>query len=949
LVGALSAASINSSNPGAVYLFELTAGSWSQIQRFNATDDSPNDSFGEAVALGVDKFIVGNSKDDDNGDNAGAAYVYDNSSGWQQQKKLLSSLGPNLDSFATAVSIDGNRAVVGAPENDDAGIDAGSVYVFDYASGAWSLTQQIYASDASSLDWFGAAVSLSGDRLIIGAPLEDSEGTNAGAVYVFELIAGNWTQTDKLFVNSLNSHDRFGTSVSLGSDRILIGAYGVDFGGINFGAAYVFDLVAGNWIYTTELKASDGANLDTFAETVSLDGDRALISSHRDDDGGNDSGSAYVFEIDNGTWSETAKLTAGVDASSNAFFGKALSLSGNTVLIGADGEAINKGAAYLFEYNSQTVSWDLSQKLTANNGLVGDYFGISLAVQDNIAVIGASGDDNNGTDSGSAYIFQKINNSWIQTENIVADDGMADHEFGNAIALSSEIALIGAPLANAHGQASGAAYVFDVDLLPVAVDDSVSTNEDTLLEIFPMTNDTDLDGGTNSIISVSNPANGNVYLNSPKITYIPLANYCNDGITTDDFTYTINGGSTANVHVQVDCVEEIPVAVDDSYTIDEDVDTSLNVLENDYDVDSDPNTISIISVTQPANGLVENFTTSLVYKPNAEYCNDGVTTDDFTYELNGGWIATVEMTVTCVDDIAIAENDLVSINEDQTILIDVLSNDVDIDAGPAFEVVQFSQPQFGVVSNESGELRYVPNQDYCNDGVNIDDFTYTITGGNSATVNVTVFCVNDQPDFNHLGDISTSMLGGFSITGWAFDFDFGSENENFFQQVAGFNLNIVSDSNMVIEAASLDISLDGDLSFTTTGNIGTAIIEISMQDNGGTSLGGEDTSETKSFTISFVDTIFASGFESNDVLPFQAYLTKLAQLSLDIEVPRLNLNNNSISFYQFEYYLQSEFFTKASIQSLQSWLTEILILMNPNGDFDLDGIENELDYEIKFN
>jgi hypothetical protein len=166
---------------------------------------------------------------------------------------------------------------------------------------------------------------------------------------------------------------------------------------------------------------------------------------------------------------------------------------------------------------------------------------------------------------------------------------------------------------------------------------------------------------------------------------------------------------------------------------------------------------------------VQNFRTSLSYTPEANYCNDGTTKDDFTYEINGGGLATVEMTINCIDYSAIAMNDSESINEDQSILLDVLANDIDPDGGIVFEVIGFTQPQFGSVSDESGELRYNPNQDYCNDGANIDEFIYTITGGNSASVSITVYCVNDQPDFSHLGNITVSTIEPYLINNWAYD------------------------------------------------------------------------------------------------------------------------------------------------------------------------------------
>jgi len=946
LIGANSAPSSNYSSAGAVYLFELDTGTWSQTDRFNASDDSPIDNFGIAVALDSNNFIVGNSTDDDNGFDAGAAYIFDKTSSWQQKQKLLSSLGPNLDKFGVSVNIDGTRAVIGASMNDDQAQNAGSAYIFDYSNGSWSLTTQLHANDASESDWFGSSVSLSGDKLIVGAPGENTEGTNAGSVYIFDLIGGIWTQTHKINLSSLNAHDRFGTSVAIDGNRIIVGAYGVDFTGINVGAAYIFYFNGANWDFTKELKASDGSNLDSFGETVSLDDNRVIIGAQRED---TNTGSAYIFDFDNGNWTETVKLTADVDATTNAYFGRSLSLDGDQVLIGANQENFNTGAVYHYSLNSQNSTWELTQKLTANDASTDDFFGTSVALDNNIILVGANnGDNTNNSDAGATYVFQYINDTWQQTDKIQANDAQIDDKFGQSVSLSAELALIGAPKIDAHGLNSGAAFVFDVDILPTAADDDVTTDEDTLIEIFPITNDTDPDAGANLIISTTDPSNGTIYLNNPKITYVPFANYCNDGITTDDFTYTLNGGSTATVHVTVNCIEEPPVALDDTYTINEDTPTTLAVLSNDYDVDSDHDTISIISVTQPDNGTVENFTTSLVYTPDNNYCNDGTTTDSFDYTINEGWTATVEMTVTCIDDPAVAEDDEDSINEDQSLLINVLLNDTDSDGGASYQVTNFTQPQFGMVVNESGNLSYTPNQDYCNDGVDIDDFEYTITGEDSASVNITVYCVNDQPDFNHLGNITTDLIQTYVIEDWAFDFDFGAENENFFQQILLFNLQIVSDSNNVIDPLSLDINLDGDLMFTTTGNIGTAILEISMQDNGGVTHGGVDTSETKSFTITFDDTVFENGFEPFN-LRMQEYIIKISESHFGSEAPYFDTSNNLIAIHQYYFETESRFFTHQSIHSFNLWLIEILKHHFPYEDFDHDGIENQFDERISFN
>lgn len=288
---------------------------------------------------------------------------------------------------------------------------------------------------------------------------------------------------------------------------------------------------------------------------------------------------------------------------------------------------------------------------------------------------------------------------------------------------------------------------------PVAVDDAATvTEDDAATTVDVLANDTDLDEGPIEIDSVTQPTNGTVVITNggDDLTYEPDADYCNDGSPTDDFTYTLApGGDTATVAMTVTCVADVPVAVDDTETIDEDDPaTTIDVLAND---DDEGQTIVIDSVTQPTNGtvVITNAGADLTYEPNDDYCNDGSPTDDFTYTLDpGGDEATVAVTVTCVEDTPDAVGDTATVGEDDApTTIDVLANDSDAE-GDTFTIDQVTQPTNGtvVITNGGADLTYEPDDDFCNDppGTTTDDFTYTLTpGGDTATVAVTVTCVSD--------------------------------------------------------------------------------------------------------------------------------------------------------------------------------------------------------------
>ncbi|MEZ5465268.1 MAG: Ig-like domain-containing protein [Lysobacteraceae bacterium] len=305
---------------------------------------------------------------------------------------------------------------------------------------------------------------------------------------------------------------------------------------------------------------------------------------------------------------------------------------------------------------------------------------------------------------------------------------------------------------------------------PVAADDSFSTDEDTPLVVAAGTgvliNDTDIDAGdTLTAVPVTSPANGSLALNANgSFSYTPDPDF--NG--SDSFTYRANDGTMdsnlATVSITVNPVSDPPTAVDDFFGVPEDSGaTVLSVLANDTDPDSGG--LSVVSVTQPANGttVIAGGGTGISYTPDIDYCNvpPGTTPDTFTYTLApGGSTATVSVTVTCVDDPPTALSDAATVAEDSGATpILVLANDTDPDAGP-ISIASITQPANGTAAITGGGtgLTYQPDPNYCNDGVTTDTFTYTLTpGGSSATVSVTVTCVNDAP--------IVSPPGSFNVTG----------------------------------------------------------------------------------------------------------------------------------------------------------------------------------------
>ena len=302
---------------------------------------------------------------------------------------------------------------------------------------------------------FGNSVAISGDTVVVGAVGTDS-------AYVF-VKSGHWsdmTETAKLTASDGAEDDGFGNFVAISGDTVVVGAPGSDF---SKSSAYVF-VKSGNWSDMTEtakLTVSDWAAGDWFGP-VAISGDTVVFGAYGDDDNGNNSGSAYVF-VKSGHWSdmtETAKLTAS-DGAAGDWFGASVAISGDTVVVGAywdDG----KGSAYVFVKSGHWSDMIETAKLTASDGEYFDNFGASVAISGDTVMVGAYWDDDNGNDSGSAYVFVKSGHWSDMTEpaKLTASDGAEDDGFGLSVAISGDTVVVGAP---GYDDNKGSAYVFEVE------------------------------------------------------------------------------------------------------------------------------------------------------------------------------------------------------------------------------------------------------------------------------------------------------------------------------------------------------------------------------------------------------------------------------------------------------------------------------------------------------
>ena len=269
---------------GAAYVFTLSGGTWSQTGELTASDGAAGDELGFSAVVSGTTAVVGAQFHSVGGHaDQGAAYVYTLAGGsWSQTGELTSSDGNANDSFGGSVSVSGTTAVVGAPFHKvGSHASQGAAYVYTLSGGSWSQTGELTASDGAANDTLGSSVAVSAATVVVGAPVHMVAGhASQGAAYVFTLGGGTWSQTGELTASDGAANDTLGSSVSVSGTAIVAGApvHAVS-GHASQGAVYVFTLSAGSWSQTGELTASDGNAGDRFGASAAVSGTTELVGA----------------------------------------------------------------------------------------------------------------------------------------------------------------------------------------------------------------------------------------------------------------------------------------------------------------------------------------------------------------------------------------------------------------------------------------------------------------------------------------------------------------------------------------------------------------------------------------------------------------------------------------------------------------------------------------------
>jgi hypothetical protein len=479
---------------GAAYVFVRSSGIWTQQAYLKASNTGENDSFGLSVAISGDTIVIGapgedsaatgvnGNQNNNSADHSGAAYVFVRSgTTWSQQAYLKSSNtggGGDFfgDSFGCSVAISGDSIVVGAygedsnsrgvngDQSNNAADAAGAAYVFVRSGANWIQQAYLKTSDTAAGDYFGASVSISGDTIVGAAtgPLD-----SPGAAYVFTRSGASWTQQARLLASNRDDFDRFGESLAIAEDTIVVGASGEESAttGVNgngsdntaqsSGAAYVFVRSGLNWAQQAYLKASNTETGDLFGTSVAIFGNMIAVGALKEESAatgvnGNqnnnaalNSGAAYLFLRTGSTWAQQSYIKASNTGPGDEF-GASVGISGDAIIVGAPAEGSAATGVNGDQNNNSSSYSGAAYVYSLDGGAPEDHFGLSVDVDGDTAVVGELDHDWGGPSAGKAWVFRRTGAVWNQEAGLLNNNPAAGDRFGVAVAVSGNRVIVGA-------------------------------------------------------------------------------------------------------------------------------------------------------------------------------------------------------------------------------------------------------------------------------------------------------------------------------------------------------------------------------------------------------------------------------------------------------------------------------------------------------------------------
>lgn len=546
-----------SNDTGIAYVYDLSSVTPTvPIHVLENPQAGQNDTFGWSVAIDGDRVVVGVPEGDSSQLDVGGAYVYDLSSATPGAPVLhLDNPNTNGENFGVSVAVSGVRVVVGAAP-DAANGDSCRAYVFNLNSQTPEIPELTLADTTPTTnDHFGIVVDISGTTVVVAAPQEDTGAQNAGTCYSYNVAS----PTPTVPVATINNpapalNDTFGSSLALDGNRLMVGSHLDDQGGTDTGRAYVFDLGSGTpSVPTHSIDNPTPQNNDFFGRCVAISGTRMATGAHGDNTGASDAGSAYVFDLNSGTPVAPLYSINTASPSSDEEFGTAVAISGTTIAVGAhhdDKGASNAGCVYVHDITSNTPQLPV---LTIENPtpILNDYFGAAVAISGNQIIIAAYQDDGGAQNAGTVYVYNRTSGTpTVPLYSIPNPAAGAQDQFGNSIAVSGSLLVVGCFKNDVGAQDAGSAYVYNLasptPSVPILILDNPEPNfEDWFGYSVGISGTKVVVGAYGDDTGASNTGSAYVYDTTSLTPNVPVAILRNPTPGTEDwfgYSVAISGG-----------------------------------------------------------------------------------------------------------------------------------------------------------------------------------------------------------------------------------------------------------------------------------------------------------------------------------------------------------------------------------------------------------------------
>ncbi|WP_223788066.1 FG-GAP repeat protein [Marinicella meishanensis] len=457
---------VNGINRRATCRYRLINNQWQLVEKLIAENSPATEYFGGRMAANDDHWLMGVTDADDEGQNAGAAYVFESfGDDWVQPQKLTGGQGSPRASAGSSLALYGDRILFGAPYQDHGDkFGVGSAYVYRYDGSRWWPEQKLLSNDAADQDQFGTAVLLQDDWLMVGAPLQDqAPHYEAGSIYWFAKQGNQWQQSRRIQAPDPSQYKGFGRSLALGHGKLFVGAAGDNEAGVGAGAVYLLEMQQGLWRHSQKITPPRDADYQGFGWQLITAGDWLFVTARYDGLTDDSVGAVHVYHQDNLT---TPLQTLLPSHPGGLSFGSGIGAIDSEVFIGLylDAAIDSRYAVEVFQFDGQ--QWTFHQRLDPDLGTTGfPRFGQGISVHQDYALIGAPRAVVAGTETGLARLYRKQGAYWSEAMALTPTNGTAGDGFAGEVLLSADKMVVAATGDDFRGYNAGAVRVYRHDLI----------------------------------------------------------------------------------------------------------------------------------------------------------------------------------------------------------------------------------------------------------------------------------------------------------------------------------------------------------------------------------------------------------------------------------------------------------------------------------------------------